>query len=87
MCQTCAQSGPSSAFQASGTGREYSLGWRLRSDGRDGGSPELSFEARRREGANDNADAPRVPVRLAAEQTEVLVRRWSGPQKRGGVRR
>ena len=41
----------------SDTGRDYSLGWRLvrGGSGSDGGSLELSFEATRRESANDNA--------------------------------
>ena len=41
----------------SDTGRDYSLGWRLvrGRSGSDGGSLELSFEATRRESANDNA--------------------------------
>ena len=41
----------------SGTGRDYSLGWRLvrGGSGSDGGSLELSFEATRRESANVNA--------------------------------
>ena len=44
----------------SDTGRDYGLGWRLVQGGSssDGGSLELSFEARRRESAND--DTPPV---------------------------
>ena len=55
----------------SDTGRDYSLGWRLvrgGSGGGDGGSFELSFEARRRESANDDTPpehevGPRLTVR------------------------
>ena len=48
----------------SDTGRDYSLGWRLvrGGSGGDGGSLELSFEARRRESANDNADPEHMIV-------------------------
>ena len=51
------------------TGRDYSLGWRLvrGGSGSDGGLLELSFEARRRESANDNADPVHVVgLRLTA---------------------
>ena len=52
----------------SDTGRDYSLGWRLvRGGSGNGGSLELSFEARRRESANDNADPDHdVGLRLTA---------------------
>ena len=49
---------PEAGVGLSDTGRDYSLGWRLVRDGSgsDGGALELSFEATRRESANDNAD-------------------------------
>ena len=50
---------PEAGAGLSDTGRDYSLGWRLvrgAGSGGDGGSLELSFEATRRESANDNAD-------------------------------
>ena len=53
----------------SDTGRDYSLGWRLvrGGSGNDGGALELSFEARRRESVNDNADPEHaVGFRLTA---------------------
>ena len=48
---------PEAGIGLSDTGRDYSLGWRLvrGGSGSDGGSLELSFEATRRESANDNA--------------------------------
>ena len=60
---------PEAGVGLSDTGRDYSLGWRLvrGGSGRDGGSLELSFEARRRESAND--DTPpvhEVGLRLTA---------------------
>ena len=55
----------------SDTGRDYSLGWRLvrGGSGGDGGSFELSFEARRRESANDDTPpehevGPRLTARF-----------------------
>ena len=51
------------------TGRNYSLGWRLvrGGSGGDGGSFELSFEARRRESANDDTPPEHeVGLRLSA---------------------
>ena len=53
----------------SDTGRDYSLGWRLvlGGSGSDGGSLELSFEARRRESANDDMPPEHeVGLRLTA---------------------
>ena len=49
---------PEAGVGLSDTGRDYSLGWRLVRDGSgsNGGALELSFEATRRESANDNAD-------------------------------
>ena len=50
---------PEIAVGLSNAGRDYSLGWRLvrgPEPGGDAGSLELSFEATRRESANDNAD-------------------------------
>ena len=46
---------PKAGFGLSDTGRDYGLGWRLArgGSGSDGGSLELSFEARRRESVND----------------------------------
>ena len=46
---------PEAGVGLSDTGRDYALGWRLvrRTSGNDIGSLELSFEARRRESAND----------------------------------
>ena len=60
---------PEVGVDLSDTGRDYSLGWRLVLDGSgsDGGALELSFEARRRESAND--DTPpvhEVGLRLSA---------------------
>ena len=52
-------SSPEIAVGLSNAGRDYSLGWRLvrgLEPGGDVGSLELSFEATRRESANDNAD-------------------------------
>ena len=58
---------PESGFGLSDTGRDYSLGWRLTRAGGDGGSLEFSFEASRRESANDNADPEHaVGMRLTA---------------------
>ena len=53
----------------SDTGRDYSLGWRLvlGGSGSDGGSLELSFEARRHESANDDTPPEHeVGLRLTA---------------------
>ena len=52
----------------SDTGRDYSLGWRLvRGGSGNGGSFELSFEARRRESANDDTPPEHeVGLRLSA---------------------
>ena len=53
----------------SDTGRDYSLSWRLVRGGfgSDGGSFELSFEARRRESANDDTPPEHeVGLRLSA---------------------
>ena len=47
---------PEIGFGLSNTGRDYNLGWRLTRAAGDGGSLEFSFEARRRESANDNVD-------------------------------
>ena len=61
---------PEVGVDLSDTGRDYSLGWRLvrgAGSGGDGGSLDLSFEARRRESAND--DTPpvhEVGLRLTA---------------------
>ena len=60
---------PEAGVGLSDTGRDYSIGWRLvlGGSGSDGGSLELSFEARRRESAND--DTPpvhEVGLRLTA---------------------
>ena len=60
---------PEVGVDLSDTGRDYSLGWRLvlGGSGSDGGALELSFEARRRESAND--DTPpvhEVGLRLSA---------------------
>ena len=60
---------PEVGVDLSDTGRDYSLGWRLVLDGSgsDGGALELSFEATRRESAND--DTPpvhEVGLRLTA---------------------
>ena len=60
---------PEIGFGFSNAGRDYSLGWRLAREARYGGALELSMEARRRESANDNADAPpvhEVGVRLTS---------------------
>ena len=55
-----AADGPASPFRVpsglSDTGRDDSLGGRLARGGAGGGSLELSFEATRRESANDNTD-------------------------------
>ena len=50
-----------------GAGRDYSLGWRLTRAGSAPGSLELSIDATRREGANDNG-APEhgIGARLTA---------------------
>ena len=47
---------PEADIGLSDTGRDYSLGWRLvrGGSGDDGGSLEISFEARRSESANDD---------------------------------
>ena len=61
---------PEVGVDLSDTGRDYSLGWRLvrgAGSGGDGGALDLSFEARRRESAND--DTPpvhEVGLRLSA---------------------
>ena len=61
---------PEVGVELSDTGRDYSLGWRLvrgAGSGGDGGSLDLSFEATRRESAND--DTPpvhEVGLRLSA---------------------
>ena len=61
---------PEVGVDLSDTGRDYSLGWRLvrgAGSGGDGGSLDLSFEATRRESAND--DTPpvhEVGLRLSA---------------------
>ena len=49
---------PEAGVGLSDAGRDYRLGWRLvrGASGGDGGSFELSFEATRRESANDDAD-------------------------------
>ena len=62
---------PEAGAGLSDTGRDYSLGWRLVRGGfgGDGGSLELSFEATRRESANDNAD-PEHTIGLR------LISRW-----------
>ena len=60
---------PEAGIGLSDTGRDYSLGWRLvrGGSGGDGGSLELSFEARRRESANDDANPEhRVGLRFTA---------------------
>ena len=60
---------PEAGVGLSDTGRDYSLGWRLvlGGSGSDGGSLELSFEARRRESANDDTDpVHEVGLRLTA---------------------
>ena len=61
---------PEAGMGLSDTGRDFSLGWRLVRGGSgatDGGSFELSFEARRRESVNDNADPKHeVGLRLGA---------------------
>ena len=60
---------PEARVGLSDTGRDYSLGWRLVRDGSgsDGGSLELSFEARRRESANDDTPPEHeVGLRLTA---------------------
>ena len=46
---------PEAGAGLSDTGRDYSLGWRLRRDGPGPGSLELALEATRRESANDDA--------------------------------
>ena len=60
---------PEAGVGLSDTGRNYSLGWRLvrGGSGGDGGSFELSFEARRRESANDDTPPEHeVGLRLSA---------------------
>ena len=60
---------PEAGVGLSDTGRDYSLGWRLvlGGSGSDGGSLELSFEARRRESANDDTPPEHeVGLRLTA---------------------
>ena len=60
---------PEVGVDLSDTGRDYSLGWRLvrGGSGGDGGSFELSFEARRRESANDDTPPEHeVGLRLSA---------------------
>ena len=60
---------PEAGIGLSDTGRDYSLGWRLVRGGfgGDGGSLELSFEARRRESANDDTPPEyEVGLRLSA---------------------
>ena len=60
---------PEAGVGLSDTGRDYSIGWRLvlGGSGSDGGSLELSFEARRRESANDDTDpVHEVGLRLTA---------------------
>ena len=60
---------PEAGVGQSDTGRDYSLGWRLvrGGSGSDGGSFELSFEARRSESANDDTPpAHEVGLRLTA---------------------
>ena len=61
---------PEAGVGLSDTGRDYSLGWRLvlhPGAGGDSGSLELSFEARRRESANDDAPAEhQVGLKLTA---------------------
>ena len=60
---------PEAGVGLSDTGRDYSLGWRLvlGGSGSDGGSLELSFEARRHESANDDTDpVHEVGLRLTA---------------------
>ena len=60
---------PEAGIGLSDTGRDYSLGWRLvrGGSGSDGGSLELSFEARRSESANDDTPpAHEVGLRLTA---------------------
>ena len=60
---------PEVGVDLSDTGRDYSLGWRLvlGGSGSDGGALELSFEARRRESANDDTPPEHeVGLRLSA---------------------
>ena len=65
---------PEVGASLSDTGRDYSLGWRLvrgpgsgSGAGGDGGSLELSFEARRNESANDDTQpVHEVGLRLTA---------------------
>ena len=60
---------PEVGVELSDTGRDYSLGWRLvlGGSGSDGGALELSFEARRRESANDDTPPEHeVGLRLSA---------------------
>ena len=60
---------PEAGVGLSDSGRDYSLGWRLvrGGSGGDGGSLELSFEARRRESANDDTPPEHeVGLRLTA---------------------
>ena len=55
-------------MRGAGTGRDLSLGWRLTGGAGNGpGSSELSFEARRRESANDETPPEHeVGLRLTA---------------------
>ena len=60
---------PEVGVDLSDTGRDYSLGWRLvlGGSGSDGGALELSFEATRRESANDDTPPEHeVGLRLSA---------------------
>ena len=57
---------PEIGFGLSDGGRDYSLGWRLTREGRDAGSFEFSFEATRRESANDNDPEHGIGFRLTA---------------------
>ena len=45
---------PEIGLGLSDAGRDYSLGWRLTRAGSGAGSLEFTFEARRRESANDD---------------------------------
>ena len=58
---------PGIGMGLSDTGRDYSLGWRLTRVAGDDRSLEFSFEARRRENANDNAGPEHaIGLRLSA---------------------
>ena len=57
---------PEIGFGLSDGGRDYSLGWRMTCEGRDAGSFEFSFEATRRESANDNDPEHGIGFRLTA---------------------